>query len=96
MKLVLKGKRGQQQVGGLQGLVWSLVVLGIMLVVGLIVMGNLISTNLLNETSPAAFEAGNDTIAAIGTLPDWLPVIVTIAVAGIILSLVYYFRRGAE
>jgi len=82
-------KKGQNA-GGLQGFIWTLVVIGIMLVIGLTVMDNLMGTTDVNSTAETA---ANETITAIADIPDWLPVIVVVVIAAVILGLVYFMRR---
>lgn len=89
---IFADKKGQT-LGGLQGVIWTLVIIGIMLVVGLTVLDQLMDTTDAGSQSEAA---ANATINAIADIPDWLPVIVVIVVAAVILGLVYFFRRAGE
>lgn len=86
-------KKGQQNVSSLQGIIWTLVVLGIMLVVGLTVLDELKDTT---DAGSASELAANTTIDALADIPDWLPVIVTVVVAAVIMGLIYFFRRAGE
>ena len=86
----IKGKKGAMQ--NVQGLIWALVLIGIFLVVGLLVMDNLLDT--VDNPNSTAYQAGNTTIGAIGDIPDWLPVIVVVVIAGVIITLVTIFRRS--
>tara|TARA_Y100000310_G_C20411339_1_gene682130 strand:- start:202 stop:519 length:318 start_codon:yes stop_codon:yes gene_type:complete len=97
--------KGAATLSGLQGIIWTLVMIGIMLVVGLTVMDQLQDTVVdgtagCNSTDTsscgAAFDASNATISAIADIPDWLPVIVVVVVASVVLGLVYFFRRTGE
>jgi len=102
---MLKNKKGQT-LDGLQGVIWTLVIIGIMLVVGLTVLDNLQDTTLdadvtgCNATTTTncteAYTAAGATIDAVSDISDWLPVIVVIIIAAVILGLVYFFRRTGE
>jgi len=163
-------KKGQT-VAGLQGVIWTIVIIGILLVIGLVVLdkmeeaswvstagtggsnetlttvteagedftdstlrnvvctvgivtnatggetiaaGNYTQTNCnlaaaagseynntnWNVTYTSQYDAdtvaslaGNATIGAVADIPDWLPVIVVVVVASVILGLVYFFRK---
>ena len=89
---MLTNKKGQT-LAGLQGVIWTLVIIGIMLVVGLTVLDNLKSTT---DGGSQAEVAANATIDAVADISDWLPVIVVIIIAAVILGLVYFFRRTGE
>jgi len=89
---MLKNKKGQT-LAGLQGVIWTLVIIGIMLVVGLTVLDNLKDTTTEGSDAEAA---ANATIDAVADISDWLPVIVVIIIAAVILGLVYFFRRTGE
>jgi hypothetical protein len=78
---------------GLQGVIWTLVIIGIMLVVGLTVLDNLMDTT---DSGSTAESAANDTINAVADVADWLPVIVVIIIAAVILGLVYFFRQSGQ
>ena len=83
-------KRGQS-VAGLQGFVWTLGIIGIMLAIVLVVLNRFAHAPGVNGTAQSAV---NTTIAAIADIPGWLPIIVIIVIAAIILTLVFVFRRA--
>jgi len=87
---MIKSKKGQT-VAGLQGIIWTLVIIGIMLVIGLTVLDKLKDTTTANSTAETA---ANSTINAIADIPEWLPVIVVVVIAAVILGLVYFFRQS--
>jgi len=89
---MLTNKKGQT-LAGLQGVIWTLVIIGIMLVVGLTVLDNLKDTTTAGSEAEVA---ANATIDAVADISDWLPVIVVIIIAAVILGLVYFFRRTGE
>lgn len=89
---MLTNKKGQT-LAGLQGVIWTLVIIGIMLVVGLTVLDNLKDTTTVGSDAEAA---ANATVDAVADISDWLPVIVVIIIAAVILGLVYFFRRTGE
>jgi hypothetical protein len=77
-------KKGQ--LGNLQGIVMALVVVGILVGVAFLVLGEFMDT--LTAGSSEA-EAVNDTINAMKKIPDFLPIIVIVAVVGILLAIVF-------
>jgi len=99
----MKSKKGQT-LAGLQGVIWTLVIIGISLVVGLTVLDELQETTIegvagCNATvfeNCTGYAEANDTINAMADISDWLPVIVVIIIAAVILGLVYFFRRTGE
>ena len=85
-------KKGQSVTfGSLQGIVWLLVVIGIMLAIGLVVLSELAETDSVSGDAETAL---NSTIDAIGEIPDWLSIIVIVVIASVILGLVQFFRRS--
>lgn len=77
-------KKGQ--LGTLQGIVIALVVIGIVLGVGFMVLEEF--EEEMTDGSDA--ESGvNDTIFALKEVPEWLDIIVIVAVVGIILAIVF-------
>ena len=74
----------------LTGLVIALVVIGIVLAVGFSVLGKLKGTLTANSAEANATTA---TITAMSQIPTWLPVIVVVAVAGVILMLIKVFQQ---
>lgn len=83
MRLNKKG-----QIGSLQNIVLTLVVLGIVLGVGFLILSEF--KDQMTSGSDA-FLGVNDTITALRVVPDWLDIIIIVAIAGIILGLVFYF-----
>ena len=74
----------------LTGLVIALVVIGIVLAVGFSVLGKLKGTLTANTSE---YNATGATITAMSQIPTWLPVIVVVAVAGVILMLIKVFQQ---
>ena len=87
----MSNKKGQA-LSSLQGIVWILVVVGIMLAIGLVVLSELRDNDAVSGDAESAI---NSTIDAVSEIPGWLPIIVIVIVAAIILGLVQYFKtRG--
>ena len=79
-------KKGQ--LGNLQAIILTLVVVGIILGAGFFILGEFADqVNTLGQTE--AFDGVNATISALQTVPDLLPLIVLIAMIVIILALVF-------
>ncbi len=95
MKLLKKG-----QVGGLQGFILSIVTVAIVLAIGLIVLQELSTTQTAAGGAPskagcnstdnvgcgAAYNATNDIITKLATVPTWIGIIIIVALAFIVLS----------
>ena len=77
------------QLGNLQGLVWGIVVIAIMIAIGLVVMVELRDTD---SVSGAAETAINESIDAVSEIPGWLVIIVIVVIAAIILGLIQMFK----
>lgn len=77
-------KKGQ--VGTLQGIIITLVIVGIVLGVGFMVLEEFHDQM---DTGSDAQLAVNDTIAALDNVPTWLGIIVIVAVVGILLAIVF-------
>jgi len=74
------------EVGDLYQLVLMLVLIGLILGIGVLVLGKFGSTTGITSDASTAI---NDTITALTPIAsDWLPLIVTVAVLAIILTLV--------
>jgi len=73
-----------QSVGGIYPFVLTLVLVGVVLGIGIFVLSQVKS----NITDTTASNAVNDTMAAIGGIPTWLTIIVVVAMAAIVLSLI--------
>ena len=82
--LLIKSKRGQ--LGTLQTIIITLVVIGIVLGIGFLVLEEF--ADQLDDASEA--QAGvNDTITALKKIPTWLSIIVILAIVGILLAIVF-------
>jgi len=87
------------QLGNLQGIVLSLVVIGILIGAGFFILEEFrdqtedIATDGNNASS---YQGINDTIDAMTTIPDLLGLIILIAVVGIILAVVFNVIPGAR
>lgn len=84
MRSVLKDKRGQ--LGNLQGIIITLVVIGIVLGVGFLVLTEF-QTSM--EADSEAYNATGDVVEALTKVPTWLGVIVIIAIVGILLAILF-------
>lgn len=80
----MQNKKGQ--LGNLQGIVMALVVIGILVGVAFLVLGEFKDTLTTGSTEAGAV---NDTINAMKKIPDFLPIIVIVAVVGILLAIVF-------
>ena len=84
MRSLLKSKQGQ--LGTLQTIIITLVVIGIVLGIGFLVLEEF--SDQLTAGSDA--QAGvNDTIRALKKVPTWLSIIVILAIVGILLAIVF-------
>lgn len=80
----MKSKKGQ--IGTLQSIIITLVIIGIVLGVGFLVLEEFQD----QMTAGSQAEDGvNETINALATIPTWLTIIVLIAIVGIILAIVF-------
>lgn len=94
---VLKNKRGQ--LGGLQGIVLTLVVVGILIGAAFFILEEFrdqAETIANDGVNASSYQGINDTIEAMTTVPDLLPLIVLIAIIGIILAIVFTVIPGAR
>jgi len=92
MRNILQNKKGAFEIDQLQSVVITLVVIGIVLGLGLIVLGE-----FMDETDDADATSGiNDTLQAIGDISGWLSLIVLVIVIGIILAIVFRVLPGAR
>jgi len=80
----MRSKKGQ--LGTLQNVVISLVIIGIVLGIGLLVLGEFKDQM---TTGSDEYNATNLTIYAIGKIPTWLSIIVILAIVGILLAIVF-------
>ncbi len=79
-------KKGQ--LGNLQGIIMSLVVVGILIGAGFFVLGEFMDQAVDLNVSEAT-DGINETIDAMDTIPNLLPLVVLIAMVVIILALVF-------
>ena len=84
MKALFDKKKGQ--LGSLQGIIITLVVVGIVLGIGFLVLEEFYDQ--MTAGTEAAL-AVNETIVAMATVPDWLTIIVILAIVGILLAIVF-------
>lgn len=83
-------KKGQLDM--LQNLVISLVVIGIVLGIGMLVLGEFkdqISAQASEGENSTQALALNETINAIAKIPGWLSIIVILSIVGILLAIVF-------
>ncbi len=74
------------QLGTLQTIIITLVVVGIILGIGFLVLEEFYDQ--MTSGSEAAL-AVNETIVAMATIPTWLSIIVILAIVGILLAIVF-------
>jgi hypothetical protein len=89
MKLSKKGN-----LGDIEKLVWSLVLVGIFLGIGLLLLNNFYNQLQLQANNATASAAVNQTITGIAGIPTWIPLIVLIVIAAIILGYVFLIRNA--
>ena len=82
MELMKKG-----QVGNVQGFIMSIVGVAVVLAVGLIVLGELKDST----DDPNATQATTDIINKLATVPTWIGILITVALAFIVLG--YFYTR---
>ena len=88
----LYDKKGAFEIDQLQSVVITLVVIGIVLGLGVIVLGE-----FMDETDDAtATDRINETLQAVGSIGGWLSLIVLVVVIGIILAIVFRVLPGAR
>lgn len=85
MRSLSKNKKAQT-LATLQGIVITLVVIGIVLGVGFMVLEEFRDNMDANST---AYEGVNETINAVTKIPTWLGIIVILAIVGILLAIVF-------
>ena len=92
MKLMKKG-----QAGNIQGFIMAIVGVAVILAVGLIVLGELqTSAQVGGVTSGETTTASNATgsiITKLATVPTWIGILITVALAFIVLG--YFYQRQA-
>jgi len=87
------------QLGGLQGIVLTLVIVGILIGAAFFILEEFRdqAEQIADEgENSSSYQGINDTIEAMTTIPDLLPLIVLIAVIGIILAVVFSVIPGAR
>jgi len=84
MKLLKKG-----QVGGIQTFIMAIVGVAVILAVGLIVLGELQVSAAVNSS---AYNATGSIITKMATIPTWIGILITVALAFIVLG--YFYNRG--
>lgn len=75
--------------GNIQGFILSIVGVAVVLAVGLIVLTQL-QTNSTTADS-AAYNATGSIITQMGTIPNWIGIIITVSLAFIVLG--YFYNR---
>ena len=99
MKLKTIHSKRKGQLGNLQGIVLSLVIVGILLGAGFFILAEFLdqaATINSDGSNNASENAINLTIAALTKVPELLGLIVLIAVIGIILALIFTVIPGAR
>jgi ABC-type antimicrobial peptide transport system permease subunit len=78
----------KKEVENLQGFILSIVGIAVVLAVGLIVLGQ-----LSLQTTAGSYErnATNAIAAQLGTVPNWIGILITVALAFIVLG--YFYNR---
>ena len=95
--LIDYNKKGQ--LGNLQGIVLTLVIIGILLAAAFLILEEFrdeTESIATDGTAATSYQGINDTIEAMTTIPDLLPLIVLIAIIGIILAVVFNVIPGAR
>lgn len=93
----MQNKKGQ--IGDLQGIIMTLVIVGILIGVGFVVLQEFRDTiSTTAATADDAYRGVNDTITAFKKIPEFLPVIIIIAIVGILLAIVFSVlpRQGMQ
>jgi len=75
--------------GDLAPIALTFVVVGIVLVYGIDVVSDV--RDDFTDTASQEYQAGNETVTALAKIPDKLPLIATVAVAAIIIGLIFRF-----
>ena len=86
----LKDKKGAGMFGDLQGMILSLVVIGVIIGVGFLVMSSF-QTNIATTAgnTSTAYLGVNQTINAMETIPQWLGIIVLLGIVAILLGILF-------
>ena len=80
-------KKGQ--VSGIQGFIMAIVGVAVILAVGLIVLGQLQAST---TASSAEYNATGAIIGKMATIPTWIGILITVALAFIVLG--YFYTRS--
>jgi len=91
MKSVLQMKNKKGQLGNLQGIILTLVIVGILVGVGFLVLEEFMDS--MDAGSEAELGV-NDTITAFKKIPEFLPIIIIVAIVGILLAIVFSALPG--
>ncbi len=86
-----KMKTNKAQIGSLMPLITSLVAIGILLVVGFLIMGN-VADNAQVSADSNATAAINAVQNATQDIPGWLSIIVITVIGALLIGLVQFFR----
>ena len=86
------------QLGNLQGIVLTLVVVGVLLGAGFFILEEFAqqAETISGSNTSASYQGINDTITALANVPNLLGLIVLVAVIGIVLSVVFNVIPGAR
>ena len=84
MQSLLNKKKGQ--LGNLQSVIMTLVVVGIILGIGFLVLEEFRDQMTVGTE---AYSGVNTTITAMAKIPSWLSIIVILAIVGILLAIVF-------
>jgi len=85
MKMLKKG----QAMNGLQGFIMTVVIVGVVLGIGLIVLGEFQDGMTADS---AEYNATGSIIEKLGNVPTWIGIIITVSLAFIVLGY-FYFRK---
>lgn len=77
--------------GNIQGFILSIVGVAVVLAVGLIVLAQLSANANSISAGSTAVNATNAIITQLGTVPNWIGIIITVALAFIVLG--YFYNR---
>jgi predicted RND superfamily exporter protein len=77
------------QVAGVQGFIMAIVGVAVILAVGLIVLSELQTSTTENST---AYNSTGTIITKLATVPTWIGILITVALAFIVLG--YFYTRG--
>ena len=96
MKMLKKG-----QIGNIQGFIMSIIGVAVVLAVGLIVLGSLRTSTISGKAGCTAtnttlcgeeYTATGTIITKLATVPTWIGILITVALAFIVLG--YFYTRG--